>query len=264
MYPLFEIAGSGIFIYTFWITITLCFFAFLFMQKKLCHRYWINTTFFTNRILAFFLSTFIFSRLFYLISKWDDFKYIKDPYNFFIMSEFNFSLIWAIFWFLLVLFLTVKAHKLKPYKYIDTVVISFIFTLPLWYIGAFLWWQVYWNDSLLFWKWITYNSIYSNVPYAIPTYPLPLIYFLATFALFCALYILSVSIKIKWLVWYLWLILLSWLFLFFQQYSWREDFFSVKYWLDITQIWSVFLIIFWIIGLLKLSKEINTQNDNEI
>jgi prolipoprotein diacylglyceryltransferase len=62
------------------------------MLKKLSTKYSYDVSIFVNNILWYFLSVFFFSRLFYVISKWNDLKYINNPAEFFIMSDYNFSL----------------------------------------------------------------------------------------------------------------------------------------------------------------------------
>ncbi|USN57922.1 MAG: hypothetical protein H6767_06250 [Candidatus Peribacteria bacterium] len=96
MFPFFE-PISGVIIYTFGLTLTICFFMFLWMLRKLSGRFGYDFSFFTTNIVWYFLSVFFFSRLFYVIAKWNDMKYIKDPFQFFIMSDYNFSLFGAIF-----------------------------------------------------------------------------------------------------------------------------------------------------------------------
>lgn len=63
-------------------------------------------------------------------------KFIKDPFQFFISGEFNFSLFGAIFGFWLVLRILTKLEKSPIDKYIDGIVVSFLFVLVIGYIGA--------------------------------------------------------------------------------------------------------------------------------
>lgn len=71
---------------------TLCLGLFLWMIRKLAARCNYNHQIFTKNVLWLFLGTFIASRLFYIIGRWNDMKFIKDPVEFFIMDEYNFSL----------------------------------------------------------------------------------------------------------------------------------------------------------------------------
>lgn len=259
MFPFFELF-NWIFIYTFWLTLTICFFLFLWMLKRLCHRFWINDTFFFNRILLYFLSIFIFSRLFYVISRWSDFKFIKEPIQFFLMSDYNFSLMWAIFWFFVVLFATTIKNWLRAGKYIDASVLSFLFVWVLGYIWAFLWWQVYWKETNL-WIEILYNSNFSPVPYEVPVFPLALFYAFFCFILFSVLYMFWMFIKVRWIVWYAWVVLFSILLLILESFSWKYDFFKIEIWINFTQICAIILWIFWFIGLYRIYKTPKTTDN---
>ena len=151
MYPYFTIWTVPV--YIFGLTLTICFFLFLWMLKRLCFRFWINSTFFFNRTIWYFLSVVIFSRVFFIISRWNEFKFIDHPNDFFLMTNYNMSLMWAIFWFFLVLFTSIILKWLKAWKYVDATVISLLFTISFGFIWAFLGWQVYWKPTVL-WKWI--------------------------------------------------------------------------------------------------------------
>ncbi len=252
MYPFFEIF-SGFYIYTFWLTLTLCFFLFLWMLKRLCHRFWINDTFFFNRILWYFLSIFVFSRLFYVISRWGDFKYIKDPMEFFLMSDYNFSLIWALFWFFLVLYISIILHNLRSWKYMDVSILSFLFAWVIWYIWAFLGGQVYWKETS-FWIEILYSNSFSPVPYEVPVFPLAIIYSIIFFVLFSVLYMLAMFVSVRWIIGYTWIILMWAVFLILENFSWKYDFFKVELWINFNQIWAIALIIFGIFWLYRIYK----------
>ena len=252
MYPFIEIF-SWFLIYTFWISLTISFFMFLWMLKRLCGRFWINNTFFFNRILWYFISIFFFSRLFYIIGWWDHFKFIKDPLEFFFMNDYNMSLVWAIFGFMLVLLTTVFLHWLKLWKYIDTFVLSFLFASIVWYIWTFLWWQVYWNETTL-WVWILYTNSFSPVPYEVPVFPLAIVYALLTFVLFSILYVLAMFINIRWIIWYMGIIMFSSILLIFENISWKYDFFRLQFWINFTQIWAIIFIILWFYWLYTIYK----------
>lgn len=252
MYPFFEIF-PGFFIYTFWLTLTICFFLFLWMLKKLSHKFGINDTFFFNRILWYFLSVFIFSRLFYVISRWNDFKFIKDPLEFFLMNDYNFSLIWAFFWYFLVLFISIIMHWLRSWKYMDVSILSFLFASVLWYIWAFFWWQVYWKETS-FWIEILYTNSFSPIPYEVPIFPLALVYAFVFFILFSALYMFAIFISVRGIIWYVWIILIACSMLILESFSWKYDFFKTAIWLNFSQIWAIFLIWFWFFWLYRIYK----------
>lgn len=130
MYPYFELF-YGIKIYLFGLTLGICFFLFLWNLKRLSKRFGYSFGFFSQNILWYFLSVFVFSRLFYVISRWSDMKFIKNPYQFFIMSEFNFSLFGAILGFLVVTYILLRLEKGKLKRYIDGIVLAFFFILTV-------------------------------------------------------------------------------------------------------------------------------------
>lgn len=252
MFPYFEVFG-WFNIYTFGLTLTLCFFIFMWMLKRLCHRFWINNSFFFNRILWYFLSIFLFSRIFYVIWNWDNFKFIQDPLEFFLMSDYNFSLMWAIFGYLLVLFVTIVMHWLRSWKYMDVSVLSFLFSSIFWYFWAFMWGQVYWKETN-FWIEVLYNSTISTVPYEVPVFPLAIIYSILFFILFSALYMLAMFVTVRWIIWYFGLIIFSTILLILENFSWKYDFFKQEIWINLTQIWAIFLIWFCAFWLYRIYK----------
>jgi len=241
MYPFFEIFWLRI--YTFWFTIIPIFFLFYRMLKKLSKRFNYDFDLFRSNILIFFFSTFIFSRLFYIISQWNDMKFIKKMFEFFIMSDYNFSLYWAIFWFFLVLIVYLKFRKESILKYIDWIVLAFTFVLFIWYIWAFLWWQVYWMPTN-FWIEIQYANSNSLVPFTVPIFPLPIIYSIFSFLLFSSLYILKMYVKTKWFIWYLWLGIFASLSLILEFFSWKSDIISTNFFLNFNQICAIILLCF--------------------
>ena len=150
-------------------------------------------------------------------------KYISDPLDFFVMSDYNFSLAGAIFWFFLVLFIHIRLKKTVLDNYIDPLVLSFLFIACIGFVGAFLWGQVYGNQTTLFWLWITYSNSFSNVPYQVPVFPLPIVYAIFTFILFSTLYTLSMYVSLRWLLWYLGMILFACMILIFDFFSGKFD-----------------------------------------
>lgn len=252
MYPFFE-PINWFYIYSFWLTITICFFLFLWMLKKLSIKFNYDYLIFKKNIIWFFLSTFIFSRLFYIISQWNDLKYIKNPIQFFIMSDYNFSLFWWILWFFIVLLINLKLKKENINKYIDWVVISIIFVLIVWYIGAFLWWQVYWRETSI-WIEISYNHPFTPVPYQIPIFPLAIVYSICYFILFSVLYILAMYTNVKWFLWYVWIIAFSSIILIFEFFSWKNDILKNNIFINFPQFFALILIFIWANKLYKLIK----------
>ena len=74
MYPQIEILG--ITIYTFGLALSISFILFFFMLYKLSEKFGINANFFLGNVLWFFLSMFVFSRLFYIIAEWRHFQFL--------------------------------------------------------------------------------------------------------------------------------------------------------------------------------------------
>ena len=253
MYPFFEPYPEFL-IYTFGLTLTLCFFLFLWMIHKLAPRYNYDVSIFTKNILWYFLSVLIFSRLFYVIWKWEDLKYIKNPFEFFVTSDYNFSLIWALFGFILVFVIQTKINKDNINKYIDPLVISFIFVLFIGYIWAFFWWQVFWRDTH-FWIELLYTHPFTPIPYQVPIFPLSIIYSVLFFILFSILYILSMYIHLKSLLWYIWMIIFSCILLIFEFFSWKTDILKDSIWMNLTQLFVILLIFICSYRLFLLMKE---------
>lgn len=94
MYPIIDIV-PGVPIFTFGLALSISFLLFFRMLYKLSAKFGINTNFFLGNALWFFLSIFFFSRFFYIIAEWRDFKFIFEEgiFRFLFMSDFNFSLI---------------------------------------------------------------------------------------------------------------------------------------------------------------------------
>lgn len=246
MFPFFEISifGFWIWIYTFWLTVTICFFLFVWMLKKLSVRFGFDFLIFKKNLLWFFISTFFFSRLFYVIWRWHDLKHIENPLEFFIMDDYNFSLVWAIFWFFLVFFIVSKIRKENLDKFIDGIAISFFFVLTIWFAWALLWWQVYWKATNYTDIWITYTHPHTQVASQVPVFPLPIVYSILFFILFSLLYILSMYVKEKSILWYIWFILFSSIIFTFEFFSWKFDIFKDWIWINLNQIFAIFIVLF--------------------
>lgn len=260
MFPFFTLSDTLI-VYTFWLTLTIAFFLFLWMLKKLSLRFSYDFLLFRQNIIWFFLSVFVFSRLFYVVFKWNDLKYIKDPVEFFIMSDYNFSLFWALFWFFLILFINVKLGKESILKYLDGVVLSFFFVLFIGYIGSFLWGQVYGRETHI-WIEILYTNPFTPVPFQVPIFPLPIVYAILFFIIFSVLYILSLYIHIRWFLWYIGLIAFSSILLIFEFFSWKFDILKVNVpFLNLNQVFAIVLLVICINGLRKLVLE-NSKGSN--
>jgi hypothetical protein len=82
------------------------------------------------------------------------------------------------------------------------------------------------------------------VPFTVPIFPLPIIYSILSFLLFSSLYILKMYIKTKWFIWYLGLGAFASISLIFEFFSWKDDIFSVKFFLNFNQICAIILLFF--------------------
>jgi len=256
MYPFFELfpdSSFSIIIYTFGLWLLVSFFAFFAMLKKLSSKYSYDISIFVNNILWYFISVFFFSRLFYVISKWNDLKYINNPAEFFIMSDYNFSLFWAMFWFFIVFLINLKLRKEKIEKYIDWLVLSFLFILIIGFIWAFFGWQVYWKETN-FWIELMYNHPFTPIPYQSPIFPLAIMYSVLFFIEFSVLYMLSMFIKIRWFIGYTGLLVFSIIIIIGESFSGKYDIFKVSIWFSFSQILAVILIIYSFYKLYYISK----------
>lgn len=250
MYPLIYIFSYPV--YTFWIFLSLSFIVFLLMLKKLSKKNNFSLSIFINNILWYILSIFFFSRLFYVISRFNDLKYIDNFSDFFATTDYNFSLFWAIIGFWIVFFINLKLRGERAIKYIDSVVLAFLLALVVWEIGALLWWQVYWKPTDL-WIEITYTNSFSPIS-STPVFPLPIVYIILFFIEFAFLYILSMYIKVKWFIAYIGLILFSLTIIIFENFSWRTDIFNNYVLLNMNQILAFILMVFSFYRLYVLSK----------
>ena len=260
MFPYFDINGF-VQIYIFGLTLVICFFLFFWMFKKLKTRFVYDDSFITNSILWYFLSVFLFSRLFYIISRWKDMKYINWFFDFFVISDYYFSLFGAIFGFLIVLIFNTKLFHKNIRPYLDWLVLSFLFIAIFWYIWAFFGGQVYWKITN-FWIEIPNMSSYSNIPISWNLFPLALVYSILIFILFSVLYIASLYIKVRGLIWYIGLWIFWAIVLGLENFSWKTDIFKTAYNFNISQISAIILIIysFWWLSriLFKWKKQAKT------
>ncbi|MCK9272498.1 prolipoprotein diacylglyceryl transferase [Candidatus Gracilibacteria bacterium] len=253
MYPQIEL--GPIIIYTFGLSLSISFILFFWMLYKLSLKFGINTNFFLGNVFFFFISSFIFSRLFYVLAEWVDFKYSLSGgfFKFFFMSDYNFSLIGGVVGFFIVLYINIKKFKLKGNKYIDAVVLSFLFAAVIGYIGTFLGGQVYGKPTDLPIG-ITYNNPLSKNPYSSPTFPLAIVYSIISFLLFTGLYITRVFVKIEGFVGYIGIIIFSSFLLIFEFFNGSPDIFNSLIYVNLTQIGALGLILIGIRGLRKIYK----------
>lgn len=239
MYPIIDIFGIQIF--SFGLVVTLCFFLFLWMLHRLAIRLNYETDIYWNNLLWFFLSTFFFSRIFYIISHWNELKYIDNIFEFFFMTDYNFSMIWGLFGFFITLFILVKIRKENIGRYLYGFMLSFLFILPLAYFGALLGGQVYGIDTNYGIE-ITYSDR-SPVPFVAPVFPLPIVYSLAFFLAFCGFYIANMYIRHKVLLGYISLMTFSMIIFILEFFSGKYGLFKDTLGLNISQL-SVLALFF--------------------
>lgn len=170
------------------------------------------------------------------------------------MNDYNFSLFWAIFWFFIILILNLKLKNKHIKDYIDWIVISFLFILIFWFIWAFFGWQVYWRETS-FGIEILYSSPYTPVPFQIPIFPLAIVYSILFFIEFSILYILSMFVKIKWFLGYVWLIIFSLIIIIFECFTWKYDVLKDYINVNLSQVFAIAIIILSIRELYKILKE---------
>ncbi|MDD3145247.1 MAG: prolipoprotein diacylglyceryl transferase [Candidatus Gracilibacteria bacterium] len=224
------------------------------MLRKLAIRFSFDFLIFKKNLLWFFLSVFFFSRLFYVISRWNDLKHIESPIEFFIMNDYNFSLMGAIFGFFLVFFILLRIRKEKLDNFINGIVLSFLFVLPIGFFGSLLGGQVYGKETFYGIE-IMYNHPFTPVPFKVPVFPLPIIYSILFFLLFSALYILSMYVKFKNILGYLGLMIFSCIIFIFEFFSGKYGIFKDTINLNLSQICAIAIFIFCFFNLKRIYKE---------
>ncbi len=178
---------------------------------------------------------------------------MKDPVEFFFMNDYNFSLIWAFFWFFLVLYISVILHNLRSGKYVDVSVLSFLFASIIWYFWAFLGGQVYGKETNYGIE-VLYSNAFSPIPYEVPVFPLAIIYCLVFFVLFSVLYMLAMFVSVRGIIGYTGLILIGAIFIVLENFSGKYDFFKTELWINFNQIGAIAFIIVGIYGLYRIYK----------
>ena len=254
MYP--QITIFGITIYTFGLSLSISFVLFFFMLYKLSLKFGINANFFLSNVLWFFLSMFIFSRFFYIIAEWRDFQFLWNQgiLKFLFMSDYNFSLMGGILGFMVVLIFQLKRFKISARKYIDAIVLAFLFASIIGFIGAFFGGQIYGRPTDSFMG-ISSTSDTSNTPYISPMFPLALVYSVVAFILFFCLYLVRKFTKIEGLVGYIGILLFSIIFFSLEFYNGGSDLFKTFLYFNLNQIGSFLLFLLWIKWLYKIYKE---------
>lgn len=237
MYPYFLLPFLDARIYTFWIFLCIAFGGFFFMLQRTGKKANINTNFFIWNALIFVLSTFFFARLTFVLLEWKDYQYqIMDRFwNFFVMNDYNMSFAGGVIGFLLILVIKLRKHQQPVDKYLDVIVLSFLFAAIAGYIWAFLGGQIYGKPTHLPIG-ILYKSDSANIPYTSAVIPLWIFYAVGSFILFSILYIFREVQKIPGFAWYIWIGLFSIMIFIWDFYSWSEDILQAGISLDINQV----------------------------
>ena len=254
MFPSFSV--FWVTIYTFGLALSISLGLFVWMLYRLSIKFGINTNFFLGNILFFFLSSFFFSRLFYIFAEWRDYKFIfqEGVFQFFFMSDYNFSLIGALFWFLLILYINIRKFKLSSNKYTDAVILSFFFAATVGFLWGFFGWQICGAPTSLPIG-VNYVNFASNVcPFTSPVFPLAVFYSIASFLLFCTLYIARQFIQIEGFVGYMGILIFACVFFIGEFFNGSTDIVKSFIPLNLNQIGSIGLLaigIRWIIRLYR-------------
>ncbi|MFZ4462104.1 MAG: prolipoprotein diacylglyceryl transferase family protein [Patescibacteria group bacterium] len=245
MYPEIILPFLDIKIFTFGLSLSIAFGLFFFMLYKLSIKTGINSNFFFGSALPLIISTFIFSRLIFILSQWRDYKYIvSDKFlHFFLMSDYNLSFIGGVIGFVIVLGYKLIRFNQPQEKYVDTVVLAFLFAAVIGYIGAFLGGQIYGRPTSLPIG-IIYKNESANVPYTSAIIPLAILYSIGSFFLFSALYILRELIKVEGFLGYVGIALFSLMLFIGEFFSGSDDTLSNLITLNFTQVGALLGLIF--------------------
>jgi prolipoprotein diacylglyceryltransferase len=251
MFPIISFPG-GIQIYTFGLSLSVAFLMFFWMVYKLSNRLGINNNFFLGSIFWFFLSTFIFSRLFFVCAGSEMSDYLAGVdglFRFFVMPDYYFSFMGGVFGFLLVLFVKLARYNLPAHKYIDTIVLSFFFASVIGFIGAFFGDQILGTPTNLPIG-VLYES--KNNIFTTPVMPLAILYALVSLIMFIVLYILRLFVKLDGFVGYLGIIGFSACMIVLENWAVRDDILSSHIVLNLNQLGSIVLMLYAIRGLYRL------------
>lgn len=139
------------------------------------------------------------------------------------------------FGFLLILIIKLRKHQQSIDRYLDVIVLSFLFAAIIGYIWSFLGGQTYGKPTHLPIG-LLYKSEIANIPYTSAVIPLGILYSLACFMLFSTLYIFKEIQKIPGFTGYIGLWLFSVIMLIGEFYSWKEDIIETYLKLNINQL----------------------------
>lgn len=263
MYPIINI-GSWITIYTFWLCMIIAWGIFFTLLHYFSIRRWMGKHIFSS-IIDFTLSIFFFGRIFYifadwrterflfvdLFEKWNIFIFLKE---FFITDNYSITFAGGVIGFMVVfLWKTWNIAKDRP-KYWDSIVPAFLIAASVWYIGTFLGWQIYGIVVDTFFS-ITYRWFDSIVPFQNPTFPLPIVYSIASLLIAFFLYRIDNKMPLpEGFIGYMGMGIFSVVLFLGEFLNGASDLFSSRIYLNITQIIALGLISYAIVWLLRIIK----------
>jgi len=226
MYPelySFTFGNSAIPVTAFGVSLTIAFFLFYWMLRRLGKKYSINTAFFSVNLLSFFLTTFFVSRLLHVIlyaglPTKSAFSLEYPFLSFFLMSDFYFSAggailaFFGLFWFYMK-----QRNVVDREEALDISVIAWVFAAIMGYFWAFLGGQVYGVRN----EWIFAVDYINNPILAeFPRFPLAIVYVLSTLTIFSLIYIVRKLRPERWLAAGIWALL--WWMMWFIGEWWND------------------------------------------
>lgn len=216
------------------------------MLHKLSTKTNINSNFFFGSALSLVLSTFLFSRIVFILSNLRDYEYLGNTQffqNFFLMNDYNLSFVGGVLGFVLVLAYKLFRFNQPKERYIDTVVLAFFFAAIVGYIGSFLGGQIYGQPTDLAIG-VIYKGENIVVPYTSAIIPLAIFYSIGSFALFSSLYIIRQIIKIDGFVGYIGIAIFSVMLFIGEFFSGTDDSLSSYIYLNLTQLGAIVGVLF--------------------
>jgi prolipoprotein diacylglyceryltransferase len=218
-----------------------------------------------NSLIAFTLGVIIFGRLFYILAEWRDlqfhflrfldgessiFWFIKDI---FIMQNYNLSFMgWVLGFFIIFFMKTRKEKKQNKLLYLDVIMASFLSASIIWYLGAFLWGQIYGTPTE--WFGIVYSNPESIVPFTTAIFPLPIFYAVGSLLILIATVYMYGKNSTPWFTGSFGLALFGGLLLVGEFFNGSDDMFRAFFYLNLNQIGWFIAILAGIYGIFRQIK----------
>lgn len=259
MFPSIELFG-GISIHTFGLFVSVAMVIFFVWLHYQTAKSGMSKNIF-KELISYVIAIFFFGRLFYIITEWVNLKFMFQGFgvfdvikHFFLMQNYNLSLIGGILGFSIVFWWKSHLHalhKVHIYKYIDIIVLSFISASIIGYIGALLGGQIYGKPTTL-----SIGIVYTHpdVPFTQPVFPLPVFYAICMAILTIVLFQLHTRFKADGFAGYTGLIAFGAILFLGEFFSGSEDIFESFLFLNLNQIGALMLMFFGIKGFLQIIK----------